>query len=107
MLSDLAIVLAGGAQHSAENNLNIFNDNIFLWCNLIDDSYVNNKKLNAIYRFRLKNGDALDIEPINVCYHKVTSRPNKIILKLVDVNNKLIDLKNINIFIDLNLKELS
>uniref|UniRef100_A0A1I7WV45 Ofd1_CTDD domain-containing protein n=1 Tax=Heterorhabditis bacteriophora TaxID=37862 RepID=A0A1I7WV45_HETBA len=27
-------------------------DNIFVWCNLISDSYVNNRKLNSIYRFR-------------------------------------------------------
>ncbi len=52
-------------KHISENNFNSKTDNnnnsskrtvakggIFTWCNLIDDSYVNNKKINSIYFFK-------------------------------------------------------
>jgi hypothetical protein len=77
---------------------------IFIWCNLIDDSYVNNRKINSIYRFRLNNDEInkqnllIGIESRQIIYHKVTSRPNKIILKLVDINNNLIEFDNTNLF---------
>jgi hypothetical protein len=94
-------------KHISENKLNSNTiDNVFIWCNLIDDSYVNNRKINSIYRFRLDD-DKISIEPRQVIYHKVTCRPNKIILRLVDINNNLIDAKNVNLFVELSLKELS
>ena len=43
--------------------------------------------MNSIYRFRLDD-DKISIEPRQPIYHKVTNRPNKIILKLVDINVK-------------------
>ena len=99
-------VLTAG-KHISENKFNSKTiDNVFIWCNLIDDSYVNNKKMNSIYRFRLDD-DKISIEPIQSIYHKVTCRPNKIILRLVDINNNLIDVNTINLFVELNLKELS
>ena len=80
-------------------------DSVFILCNLIDDSYMNNKKFNSVYRFRLDD-DKISIEPRQIIYHKVTNRPNKIILKLVDINNNLIEFDNINLFVELNMKEL-
>jgi hypothetical protein len=101
-------------KHVSENNFNSnAMDNVFIWCNLIDESYINNRKMNSIYRFRLDDNEInnqsllIDIEPRQVIYHKVTSRPNKIILKLVDINSNLIDVNNVNLFVELNLKELS
>ena len=79
----------------------------FICCNLIDDTYVNKEKMNPIYRFRLDDDIVFSIEPSQVIYHKVIRRPTKIILKLVDINNNLIDVTNTNLFIELNLKELS
>jgi hypothetical protein len=106
-------VLTGG-KHVSENKFDSESiDNIFIWCNLIDDSYVNNKKMNSIYRFGLDNDEIskqsllVSIEPIQTIYHKVACRPNKIILKLVDINNNLIDINNMNLFVELNMKEVS
>jgi hypothetical protein len=72
---------------------------------------VNNRKINSIYRFRFddeinKQNLIISIEPKQLIYHKVTSRPNKIILKLVDINNNLIEFDNINLFVELHMKEL-
>ena len=98
-------VLTNG-KHISENKFNSKTiDNVFIWCNLIDDSYVNNRKMNSIYRFRLDN--KISIEPKQLIYHKLTCRPNKIILRLVDINNNLIDVNNVNLFVELSLKELS
>jgi hypothetical protein len=100
-------------KHISENKYNSNTvDNIFTWCNLIDDSYVNNRKINSIYKFRFDNDEIskqnllISIEPRQIIYHKVTSRPNKIIIKLVDINNNLIEFDNINLFIELHMKEL-
>ena len=90
-------------RNEQNNNGEKNNKNIFITCNLIEDCYVNEKMLNSIYRFR--PSDEIQIEPKNIIYHEVTNRPNKINLKLVDSNNSLIDFKNINIFIELDLKE--
>ena len=86
---------------SSSNNI----DNIFITCNLIEDCYVNKKMLNSIYIFR--PNEEVEIEPKNIIYHEVTNKPNKINLRLVDINNTLIDFKTINIFIELELKEVS
>ena len=72
---------------------------------MIDDSYTNDKKINTIYRFRFNN-KKISVEPKQIIYHKVSSRPNKIILRLVDSNSNLIEFDNINLFIELNMKEL-
>jgi hypothetical protein len=80
-------------------------DHIFVWCNLIDDSYINKKKINTIYRFRLDN-KGINVEPKQIIYRKVTNRPNKIILRLVDSNNNLVEFDSVNLFIELNMKEL-
>jgi hypothetical protein len=100
-------------RHVSENMFNSKTiDHIFIWCNLIDDSYVNNKKMNSIYRFRLDDNEMnnqsllISIEPRQIIYHKVTNRPNKIILKLVDINSNLIEFDNINLFVELHMKEL-
>jgi hypothetical protein len=85
-------------------NSNII-DNIFVWCNLIDDSYTNNKKTSTIYKFKLDNKE-INVEPRKVIYHKVSSRPNKIALRLVDFNNNLIEFDSVNLFVELNMKEL-
>ena len=55
-------------------------------------------KMNAIYKFRLN--PLISIEPRQIIQHKVANRPNKIILKLVDINNNLIEFDNINLFVD-------
>lgn len=78
-------------------------DNVFIWCNLIDDSYINNRKMNSIYKFRLN--PQISIEPRQIIYHKLASRPNKIMLKLVDINNNLIEFDSINLFVELNMIE--
>jgi hypothetical protein len=94
-------------KHISENKFNSKTiNNVFIWCNLIDDSYINNKKMNSIHRFR-PDDDKISIEPRQVVYHKVVNRPNKIIFKLVDINSNLIDVSNANLFVELNLKELS
>jgi hypothetical protein len=93
-------------KHISENKFNskTIND-VFILCNLINDSYVNNKKMNSIYRFRLDDGK-IGIEARQIIYHKVTNRSNKIILKLVDINNNLIDVNNVNLFVELNMREI-
>jgi hypothetical protein len=69
-------------KHISENRFDSNTmDNIFILCNLIDDSYVNNRKMNSIYRFRLEQSPLISIEPRQVIYHKVICRPNKIILR--------------------------
>jgi hypothetical protein len=99
-------VLTNG-KHISEDHFNSKTiDNVFIWCNLIDDSYANNKKISSIYRFKLDD-DKISIEPRQLIYHKVTNRPNKVILKLVDINNNLIDVNNMNLFVELNMKEIS
>jgi hypothetical protein len=80
-------------------------DHIFVWCNLIDDSYINNKKTSTIYKFKLDNKE-INEEPHQIIYHKVSSRPNKIILRLVDSNSNLIEFDNVNLFVELDIKEL-
>jgi hypothetical protein len=80
-------------------------DHIFVWCNLIDESYINNKKISTIYKFKL-NSKEINVEPKQIIYHKVSSRPSKIILRLVDSNNNLIEFDSVNLFIELNMKEL-
>jgi hypothetical protein len=80
-------------------------DHTFVWCNLIEDSYTNNRRMSAIYKFKLDN-EEINVEPRQVIYHKVSSRSNKIILKLVDVNNDLIGFDSINLFVELNIREL-
>ena len=89
------------SNNAEKNNTSSSNtiDSIFITCNLIEDCYVNEKIFNSIYGFR--PNDEIEIEPKNIIYHEVTNRPNKINLKLVDINNYLIDFKNINIFIEL------
>jgi tRNA (Thr-GGU) A37 N-methylase len=62
--------------------------------------------MNSIYRFRPDN-EKIREEARQVIYHRVTSRPNKIILRLVDINNNLIDVNNINLFVELHMKEIS
>lgn len=72
-------------------------DNIFIIRNLIEDCYVNKNILHSIYRFRLN--DEIEIKLKNSIYHEVTNRPGKIGLKLVNIDNKLIHVKSISIFI--------
>jgi hypothetical protein len=105
-------VLTSG-KNVSENNFNSKTiDNVFIWCNIIDDSYINNKKVNSIYKFRLDDDEInqqnllISKEPAHLIYHKVTSRPNKITLKLVDINNNLIEFDRINLFVELHMKEL-
>jgi hypothetical protein len=96
-------VLKSG-KHISDNNFRSTLDNIFICCNLIEDAYVNSKKFNTLYRF--KPIDEINIEPSIIQYHKVITRPNKIQLTLVDINNNLIDFDNINLLVDLKLKEV-
>jgi hypothetical protein len=93
-------------KHISENKYNLNTiGHIFVWCNLIDNSYINNKKISTIYKFKLDNKQ-INVEPSQIIYHKVSSRPNKIILRLVDSNNNLIEFDSVNLFIELNMKEL-
>ena len=68
--------------------------------------------MNSIYKFRLHDAEIsqqnplISIEPRQIIYHKVASRPNKIMLKSVDINNNLIEFGNINLFVELNMIEL-
>lgn len=50
-------------------------DNIFIWCNLIDDFYINNKRINAIYRFKINDYEDASDKPRTIVYHKVAHRP--------------------------------
>jgi hypothetical protein len=119
---DIKVLTYG--KHISENNYNskaidnnslkrtIAEGGVFIWCNLIDESYVNNRKINSIYKLKLDNDEInkqnllIGIEPRQIIYHKVTSRPNKIILKLVYINSNLIEFDNMNLFVELNMKEL-
>ena len=99
-------VLKSG-KHISENNFYLTNNNIYVWCNLVNDSYINNNKINSIFHFKIDDEEiVINEEPINLIYHKVTNNLNKIIIKLVDMNNKLIEFDNINLMIDLNIKEI-
>ena len=81
-------------------------DNIFVWCNLISDSYVNNRKLNSIYRFRPDFDESwVFIEPSQLVYHTVINISNKVTIKLVD-NNELIHFDDCDLFIELSMKEV-
>ena len=82
-------------------------DNIFVWCNLISDFYVNDRKLNSIYRFRPDFDESwVFIEPSQLVYHSVINITNKITIKLVDNNNELIHFDNCDLFIELSMKEV-
>jgi hypothetical protein len=124
-VNEASVIDIPNGKHISENKFNsktidnnllertIAEGSIFVWCNLIDDSYVNNKKINSIYRFRFDDDEIneqsllISIEPRQVIYHKVASRPNKIILKLIDINNNLIEFNNVNLFVELHMKEIS
>lgn len=64
----------------------IYVDNIFLKCNLIDDTFVNEDVFNSICRI---SGSKINNEPNQIVYHKVTRTPREINLKLVDIKRKL------------------
>ena len=81
--------------------------NIFIWCNLIDDYFINNKRINALYRLKLNGYEDVNEEPSTIVFHKVVHRPNKIVLKLIDINNNVIEFDKVNLFVELHLKELA
>lgn len=77
-------------------------ENIFLTCNLIEDSYFNESKQNFIHRFNQEN---IRDEPYNIDYYKVIKRPDEIVLKITDAYNNTIDYSDINIYVKLVLEE--
>jgi hypothetical protein len=79
-------------------------DNIFLKCNLIEDSYINETKVNTIFRFEPDEDGEVSEEPRKIIYHKTIKPPKEIILKLVDKNNKTINFTNVDLWIEFNLK---
>jgi hypothetical protein len=49
---DSKILIHG--KHISENNFNQNAiNNIFIWCNLIDDSYIDSRKINSMYKLKL------------------------------------------------------
>lgn len=78
---------------------------IFLKCNLLEDSYINKNKTNSIYRFEF-NDDEIIEKSREIIYHKVTKKPNEIILKLIDSNNNPINFTSIDLWVEFNLKVL-
>jgi hypothetical protein len=85
--------------------------NMYISCNIINDSYINEEWSNHIYRFF--NSDynendeiAVNIEPENIIYHKVITRPCRLEIKLVDEKNNKIKFDNIDLYIDLNLVQI-
>jgi hypothetical protein len=92
--------------NNIESNFNLPTiDNIFKKCNLIEDSYVNENKFNSTYRFRFDDDEIIE-EPRQIIYHRVTRSPKEIILRLMDINNNLIEFSNVDLFVDLHLKEV-
>lgn len=85
-----------------EDNKNDNNDNVFIRCNLISDVYVNERKLNAIFRF--KPAKNINIAPNQIIYHNMINKPTKIKLDLVDENGNLVNYDNISITVELRLK---
>jgi hypothetical protein len=79
-------------------------DYIFRNGNLIDYSYVNENNINSLCR--IKNKGQLIIEPKQLIYHKVTNEIKKVNIRLTDDKNNLIEYSNINLFIELHLKEI-
>lgn len=97
-------VLEQSYNYTSKNAFQTISDDIFLKCNLIDDSYINESKMNILYR--LKNSVEILEQPRQVIYHKTIDKPNRIHLKLVDKNNNLINFKNIDLWIELDFKVL-
>lgn len=92
-------------KHIANNEFKLNNNEfLFLKCNLIENCYINENKTNAI--LKINNKEHLNIEQKHIIYHKINNTPDKIILYLVDHNNNLVDSNNINLWIELHLKEL-
>lgn len=101
---EIALVKLQGyiIQRKSDKNNNMIN-NIFLKCNFIKDTYVNNKKINSICRFNPEKN--IYIEPYNLIYHKINT-PNTINIQLVDITNSLIIFEKVNLFVELFMKEI-
>jgi hypothetical protein len=82
-------------------------DQLYLKCNLIETTYINNNYSNILYRFQIDADGDINEEPRQIIYHKVDKKPNEIILKIVDSNNNLVYFSNINLFVDLVLTEIT
>ena len=87
----------------------IKNNNIYIKCDLVDASYVNEKILHSLYRIKVDDtleDYIIDIEPRNINYNKMyTEQPKRIKFELVDIDGNLIKFKNINLFADIHFRE--
>lgn len=80
---------------------------IFITCDVVEQSIVNNKHETFIYNFfpNCLPGDKLIEKPNNLIFHKIIKRSiHQIHFKLVDENGKLIDLNKETVTINLLIK---
>lgn len=82
------------------------NNKMFVSCNLIGDSYINNKQSNIICKINNCSNSIL-YEPYNLLYHKMINRANTIILKLVDENNQIIVCNHCDLYLELHFKAIN
>ena len=80
---------------------------VYLSCNLVCDSYIDERQSNIICKFKShkKNKTNIEFEPVNLIYHKTMSNCNNTLtLKLVDEKNNLIDFDKCDLHFELHVK---
>lgn len=77
---------------------------IYLSCNLICDTFIDERQSNIICKFPLGSNGKVKYEPINLVYHRRVNKCNTLTLKLVDNKNNLIDFNKCDLHIELYFK---
>ena len=105
VISNIAVVKIDGIleRHGSEHSF------VYLSCNLVCDSYIDERQSNIICKFKSHQKDkiSIDFEPINLIYHKTMSNCNNTLnltLKLVDDKNNLIDFDKCDLHFELHVK---
>lgn len=87
------------------NEVNSISPFVYLSCNLICDTFIDERQSNIICKFNANPKDKkITFEPINLIYHKTVNNCNLITLKLVDEKNNLIDFNKCDLHIELHVK---
>lgn len=104
-------ILGANGLHSSNMSVNIFPiSHIDVECNLTETSYRNGRKSHTIFTFypNVPHGFKISISPSNILYLPVNVREiSNITLRLVDQNGQLVNFKNEEISIQLNLRKIT
>ena len=102
--------LKANVRYESDDVVNIMKvNNIFVRCNIVDGSYLNGKLNHSLYSFypNVDPGYKINICPTNWIFLPIveTNRITRIIVDLVDQNNKLIDFRGEELTVTLYLKK--